>query len=195
MIYFPENINEFFALLKELYNKKETQLLRKAIDGFIQHYNSAFYKVVKKYKFQEDEIEDVIQEFWIKFYVRALFLQVDIDGWSWLIACAQNEALQYLRKEKRLKNLINFGKNNVEPEFLELYNHEELERLKEILMNAINNLPSRMKDVIFLYYVECKSFSEVAQKLNIEIDNVYSIRSQSIKKLRDNLALRRYIDD
>ncbi len=59
---------------------------------------------------------------------------------------------------------------------------------KEVLLDTINNLKEKEKQVISLYYYEKLKFSEIAQVLDISESRVCQIHSQAIAKLRNSLG-------
>lgn len=67
-----------------------------------------------------------------------------------------------------------------------LEQYEELER-REQLVQAIDKLPHRERQVVALYYVEELTMKEIGEVLGVTESRVSQLRSQAIIRLRGNL--------
>ena len=61
-------------------------------------------------------------------------------------------------------------------------------QLKDILARALKDLPSKEAMVIQLYYVEELNVYEIAKVLDLTNGRISQIKSQAIKKLRNELG-------
>lgn len=75
--------------------------------------------------------------------------------------------------------------------FLSVESYEEVLLLQEQneenkirIQKALNELTPRQKEVIILKYFEELSFKEISEKTQIQIDSVYKLLHEAIKKLR-----------
>jgi RNA polymerase sigma-70 factor (ECF subfamily) len=57
----------------------------------------------------------------------------------------------------------------------------------EMIKQALEQLPEKYKDIVFLKYVEQKNNDEIAEILGISEDNVRQRLSRAIKKLKQLL--------
>lgn len=64
------------------------------------------------------------------------------------------------------------------------------EERKDLLLNAINELPSQSKQVLMLRFIEGKSLKDISQILNYGSLNVLSATiSRSLKRLKENIKM------
>ena len=64
----------------------------------------------------------------------------------------------------------------------------EDEELREHLIEAIGELPDRLKLVVQLYFVEELNLSEIAEVLQVSIPRVHQLKAQALSKMREVLA-------
>lgn len=101
----------------------------------------------------------------------------------------------YVIMNNRLKNYYRDKKVNVslddDESFLELASEEVLEEAvlleeqKRLLMEAIENLSEREKEIVMYTYFQRKTSVEVAEKLHMTAGNVRVVLNRSLKKLRE----------
>ena len=64
------------------------------------------------------------------------------------------------------------------------------EERKDLLLNAINELPPQSKQVLMLRFIEGKSLNDISQILNYGSLNVLSATiSRSLKRLKENIKM------
>jgi RNA polymerase sigma factor for flagellar operon FliA len=63
----------------------------------------------------------------------------------------------------------------------------EDEETREALIEAIGELPERLKLVVQLYFVEELNLAEIAQVLDVSIPRVHQLKAQALGKLREAL--------
>ena len=64
------------------------------------------------------------------------------------------------------------------------------EERKDLLLNAINELPPQSKQVLMLRFIEGKSLKDISQILNYGSLNVLSATiSRSLKRLKENIKM------
>lgn len=61
------------------------------------------------------------------------------------------------------------------------------EELRGAVIEAITDLPERLKLVVQLYFVEELNLAEIAQVLNVSIPRVHQLKAQALAKLRESL--------
>jgi len=82
-------------------------------------------------------------------------------------------------------DLVNFAAvmSNSQPDI-----QAEKQELKEILSNAINQLPYQEKLVITLYYYEGLNFKEIAKVLDLSQGRISQLHTKAILRLRGHLS-------
>ena len=146
------------ALFKVLVDRYEKAFLRKAAD------------ILKN----QEEAEDIVQEAFIKIYINGKkFKKVEgIEFKSWAYKILVNTAISRYRKVSK-----KWQAESIDPLDLELASerNQSTENIvsksetKSIVANLISRLPKPLARLVSLYYIEDKSYKEIAKKELITI--------------------------
>jgi RNA polymerase sigma-70 factor (ECF subfamily) len=150
-----------------------------------------YYKplVVFSIKFVDslDAAEDIVQDFFIRFWEDKKFLQVNESLKSYLFTSIRNSSLNYLKKNDKFIKL---------PE--EIFNDElffttddldELEEKRKMLYIEINKLSPQSKKIFEAIILGNEKYKDVAKNLGISVNTVKTLLSRSLKKLRNSLDI------
>ena len=164
---------ESFGMLTERYERK------------ISHY-------ARKFIFNSDDIEDLVQEVFIKAYVNLKSFDTSRKFSSWLYRIAHNEFINAIKKKSREK--ITFFDLN----FDLLFPHISLsktfdddiknEELKLMLDRCLGKISPKYREVLVLYYFEEMNYQEIADILRIPVSTV------GVRLKRGKTILKKIID-
>jgi RNA polymerase sigma factor (sigma-70 family) len=159
----------------------------------LRRYNQKLYRVIRGYLKDNDDIQDAMQDTYLKAFDKLFQFKGDSAFSTWLIRIGINEALQRIKKQK-VKHLTSSldltddkiiqlpASKEMNPEYSAI--SSEAKRLLEV---AIDNLPEKYRLVYIMREVEGMNNTEVAAILGIEENNV-KIRHHRAKSLmKDNL--------
>ena len=148
----------------------------------ITKYNKSLINFIRFYTGLKDECEDILQEVFIETYKSIKNFNRNSSFKTWLYGITINICKTYRRNhQKNLKLISNNSESsknetlNSIPDFT--YNPERIYTLKEekeILFNILETLPVKYKSVIFLRDIECFSYKEISNLLNIPVGTVRS---------------------
>lgn len=143
-------------------------------------------KTIHRFIRDKNLVEDLAQEVFLRFWEKRAQLQITSSVPAYLHRMAVNEALGYLRRNKRFDddglegNIPDGIDNSAEEQYL----HTELE---ESVVQAINDLPPRCRAVFQLSRYEELTYQEIADKLDISIKTVENQMGKALKILRERL--------
>ena len=149
-----------------------------AYEGIMRRYNQRLFRVTRGILDNDAEAMDAIQEAYIKAFDQLDTVR-DIKALpAWLIRIARNEALQYLRKNKRNVSVDpeNFDSGQLEPvlELEVMINTRDQpdskvanEQLRQLLEANIDKLPPSFREVFILRAIDQSSVRETAEILEI----------------------------
>jgi RNA polymerase sigma-70 factor (ECF subfamily) len=164
---------------------------KRLYEGIIRKYNQRLYRIARSFIKNEDEIEDVMQETYIKAYLHLKQFEGKSQFSTWLTRILINQANLSLNKEKRVRALISNSSDDI-PDIKSsnepgpdqnLMNGE----VKKYLEQAIDELPDTLRSVYIMREVEGLSVNETAEALSLSIENVKTRLHRAKANLKDSL--------
>ena len=163
--------NKYYLYLMERYEKK---LLR---------------YVMRISSLRKEDAEDVLQETFIKTYKNIDDFDVSLKFSSWIYRIAHNETINFLRKNRVLKNAINnaFNEGEVEELISEINQEEEFESkiLKDRVQDVLNKMNEKYKMVLVLKFIEEKDYKEISDILQKPMGTVATLINRAKKQFRE----------
>jgi len=163
--------NKYYLYLMERYEKK---LLR---------------YVMRISSLRKEDAEDVLQETFIKTYKNINDFDVSLKFSSWIYRIAHNETINFLRKNRVLKNAINnaFNEGEVEELISEINQEEEFESkiLKDRVQDVLNKMNEKYKMVLVLKFIEEKDYKEISDILQKPMGTVATLINRAKKQFRE----------
>lgn len=150
--------------------KKEYSLVYKAIHGdsnaygeLINQYNPYFYKIAFLYVRNEDAAVEIVQDSVYQGFLKIKTLRNPELFSTWMTRIIMNKAVRYIKENKKMVECDENFCEDSRPEHLE----EKLD-----LMNAVNRLPKKYKNVIIQKYFLDMSVDEIAKNQMIPENTV-----------------------
>jgi len=161
----------------------EALIIEKILDGNIElfeilmrRYNELLYRTIKSYLLIDTDVQDTMQDTYIKAFEKLYQFKNESLFSTWLIRIGINEALQRKRKSSKHQT-ISLQQDDV---FLQIadqntMNPERQTMYKEssgFMEKAIDTLPEKYKIVYMLREVEGFDISEISNCLDLSNSNV-----------------------
>ena len=171
---------------------------RRAFDVLVLKYQHRIYSLVSRFVRDSDEIQDVVQEAFIKAYRALPRFRGESAFYTWLYRIAVNTAKKTLLNLKRDPTVSesalasrdeNDETSRVENELSDGETPDALLASKEIAQavnSAIEALSEDLREAITLREIEGLSYEEIAEAMNCPIGTVRS----RIFRAREAIALR-----
>jgi RNA polymerase sigma factor (sigma-70 family) len=172
-------------IIKEILNgdkQKYALLMRK--------YNQRLYRIGKGYLKDEAEIEDVMQEAYIKGYQNLSKFENRSEFATWITRILINECLQRLKKKKRIALIDNNEENSETMNLTDKTNPETESLNKELkgyLEATIAQLPEKYRSIFIMREIEKMSIAETCEALDITESNVKIRLNRAKEMLRNSL--------
>ena len=174
---------------KELSNRKlkETEITDRILDGekelyeiLVRRNNQKLYRVIRSYIKDEAEIEDVMQDTYIKGFIKLSQFKSESSFSTWLVRIGINEALARIRERGKLYRLMELSDDSGNRKILEISDSKQLnpqekmirKETKELLEDAIDRLDLKYRTVYILGEVEEMGMAEIASVLGLTVGNV-----------------------
>lgn len=173
--------NSGFAILQKKYNRIITSLIRRMIHN-------------------EEDVQDLTQDTFIKAYNALKSFQFGYSFSSWIYKIASNTCIDFLRK-KRLTEVSLSQKSNSDEEYeIEIEDKSYLPDMKvmteekiKALRDAIENLPDNYREIIKLRHEIEMDYADIAEKMNLPLGTVKAHLFRARKQLFEQLKKYRYL--
>lgn len=179
----------------------ESQVIKRILSGekelyeiLVRRNNQKLYRVIRGYLKDDGEIEDIMQDTYIKAFTKLHQFKLESTFSTWLIRIGINESLARLKDKGKLYHL-NEQSNNFSNTILEIPDNRQLNpqdkmirnEAKQILEDAIDSLDIKYKTVYILKKVEEMSLKEISVVLDITVANVKIRLYRSKEMLKEKL--------
>ena len=173
----------------------DSTVVQRVLDGekelfeiLLRRYNQRLFRVIRSYVHSEDDVRDIMQDAYVKAYTKLYQFNNQSSFSTWLIRIAINEALQQIRKNKRI--LVNYGKTERLENVFNLPDTNQMNPEKQtittetriLVEQAVDRLPEKYRVVFMLHQVEGLSNPEIAECLKLTDSNV-KVRLHRAKSL------------
>ena len=163
----------------------DSNVVKRVLDGekelfeiLLRRYNQRLFRVIRSYVHTEDDVKDIMQDAYVKAYLKLEQFRSESSFSTWLIRIAINETLQHIRKHKRL--LENYGKTESIESIYQLADTNQMNPEKQaittetkiLVERAVDQLPEKYKIIFVLHQIEGLSNSEIAACLALTHSNV-----------------------
>ncbi|MDJ0645372.1 MAG: RNA polymerase sigma factor [Flavobacteriaceae bacterium] len=184
------------------YTNTDSEIVTKIIAGetglyevLLRRNNQLLFRVVRSYLTNHEDIQDVMQNTYLKAYVKLHQFKHKSKFSTWLIRIGINEALARLKQKGKLVSLKEDGDLDIDKQVIRLFDHQKhnperkviLEETKRLLEKAIDNLDTKYRNVYIMRLVEDMSVAEIAECLKITPSNVKVRLHRAKTKLKENL--------
>ena len=171
------------GLVKEL--KKGDPEAFKAI---YHHFSEKLYLVSRKFGFEKEDAEEVVQEVFLKLWEKRATLKQELSLNAYLLTITKNILLKKAKKlviEKGIRGAFKSKSQHFtnDPEKKLIY-----KELKAHTRQILATLTKQQKAIFILRNKFCMSHKEIAARLNL------SVRTVENQIFRANVRLREYID-
>jgi len=143
-------------------------------DILIERYEEKIKRYSRKFLSDHEDINDVLQDIFIKAYKNIQSFDTKRKFSSWLYRIAHNELVNALKKNKK-KSLSLFDLDVLFPHFFQDNNlNQEINQkdTKETIEKCLDKLEFKYREPIILYYFEGLSYQEIADILQIPVSTV-----------------------
>ncbi|MGO3182597.1 MAG: RNA polymerase sigma factor [Aequorivita sp.] len=178
----------------------DSKVVQRVLEGekelfeiLLRRYNQRLFRVIRSYVHSEADVRDIMQDAYVKAYLKLQQFNNESSFSTWLIRIGINEALQYLRKNKRA--VTNYGKTESLENVFNLPDTNQMNPEKQaiksetrvLIERAVDLLPEKYKVVFVLHQMEGLSNPEIASCLNLTDSNVKVRLHRAKNLLKDEL--------
>ncbi|MCB4807837.1 RNA polymerase sigma-70 factor [Tamlana sp. 62-3] len=150
-----------------------------------------YYKPLCVYAFKYTDSyalsEDIVQDFFVKFWDDKLYLKLNKKIGPYLYTSVKNNALQVLKKQRK------FHFHDIENEVDKLITVENFEVNSLVseydkLHKEVEALPLKCREVFKAIVLDNQKYKDVALKMGVTVNTVKTQHSRALKQLRNSLG-------
>lgn len=174
------------------------------IAGLISKNKDVFAVIIRRYEKRlmaymkringgtQENLEDIVQNIFIKVYVNINSYKKDKKFSSWLYGIAHNECIDYWRKNK--KHDVGLSLDDCEDIRSALTSDEDLfddasRRFDaEKTQLSLKKLPAKYREILILRFLEDKSYEEIGEILEKPVSTVGTLVRRAKELFKKNLS-------
>lgn len=184
------------------YQITDAEIIKKILSGEKQLYemlvrrnNQKLYRIIRGYISEEEEIEDIMQDTYVKAFTKLYQFKAESTFSTWLIRIGINQSLARIKEKGKLYHLTESSNHQPTNSILEIPDASQQNpqdkminmEAKQILENAIDALDLKYRSVYMMKEVEEMSLKEIALVLDITLANVKVRLHRAKEMLKNNL--------
>jgi RNA polymerase sigma-70 factor, ECF subfamily len=182
----------------------DSELLERARQGradafstLVRRHDRYLYRMARSILRDDQEAEDVVQETYLKAFMKIVDFRGEANLRTWLTRIALNEALQRKRRQRLHVELgeVDMARERVRSQMhlsplTQATPEREVARkqIRQILEGAIDDLPPAFRTVLVMRDVEGASVEETANVLGVKAETVRTRLHRARNMLRERLG-------
>ena len=174
--------------------RTDYELIKECLEGctesfsqLVSRYKKLVYSVACRFSRDNEEVEDLSQEVFIKIFRSLGKYNPQFRFSTWTVKVATNICLDFTRKKKlnsvSIDEFENIAENNNSPEDMLLKKEKAL-----FVRSAIERLPEIYRTPIVLYHHKGMSYKEIAEALNKPVSIVKNRIFRARLTLKESLS-------
>jgi len=182
--------------IKNSQNKTDEELVSLTLKNqeyflyLVERYKEKLFRYIRRISsFEKEEVEDILQDIFIKVYQNLNGFDLKLKFSSWIYRITHNQVISQYRKIKNKPKILSFDLNN---HFLEnissdlnLNQEINLNDLKEEINQFLNQLDIKYREVLILKFMEEKDYREISDILKKPIGTIATLINRAKKKLKE----------
>lgn len=139
-----------------------------SFEPLVQKYSPRIFGMARRYARREDEVQDIVQEIWIKAYRRLGSFRGDAPFEHWLMRLAVRTCYDFLRGHQRNRESSFSELSDPENDWLETLAvapeqvKDDADAAKLLVQRVLEELPPQARLVITLLEIEDRSVKEIS---------------------------------
>jgi RNA polymerase sigma-70 factor (ECF subfamily) len=173
-----------------------------AFEELVRRYQTRVFATARRYARRQDEVEDIVQDVFLKAFQRLASFRADAPFEHWLMRLTLRTCYDFLRRHQRNRELSLADLSAEETEWLERFaaspqaDAHTAAAARQLLERVMDRLPPSARLVLTLLEFEDRSIKEVAALTgwSIPLVKVRAFRARAARrKLLRGITLEKYL--
>lgn len=142
----------------------------------------------------EDQVKDAVQDLFIKLWSNRKNIKLTSNIRYYLLASLKNQLVnvQVAQNRKRTVSLEEAAPFRLDFSADSAYlHHEQNGQQARLLLDAMNQLTPRQKEIIYLRYFEELSYEQIAELMDTSLKGIYKLNYRALDALKEILHISR----
>lgn len=156
------------------------------IRRLIIKYQEPLYWHIRRMVHIHEDADDVIQNTFIKVYKGIRKFKNESKLYTWLYRIATNESITFINKKKK-ENLVSGEIVEGLEKTLKADDYFDGDEIQLALINAIEELPQRQKQVFRLRYYDDMNYKDISEVLDVSVGALKASYHHAVQKIESYL--------
>src|SRR5512135_836646 len=140
-----------------------------SFEPLVQKYSPRVFATARRYARREDEVEDIVQEVWLKAFQKLKGFRREAPFEHWLMRLAVRTCYDFLRAHRRSRETVFSQLTEPEVDWLERFAaapetaQEDADAARQLVQRVLQELSPPARLIITLLEIEGRSVKEIAQ--------------------------------
>lgn len=191
-----------FVKTEDFLNISDADIINRILNGekslyqlLLRRNNLKLYRVIRSYLNKHEDVQDAMQNTYLKAYENLGKFKNNSAFSTWLIRIGINESLIKLKAKDKHVSLKEGGDDEIDKQVIKLFDHQQdnpenniiIEEVKQLLEKVIDQLDTKHKAVYILREIEEMPIAKISDCLNITESNVKVRLHRAKIKIKENL--------
>jgi RNA polymerase sigma-70 factor (ECF subfamily) len=173
-----------------------------SFEPLVEKYSPRIFATARRYARREDEVEDIVQEIWLKAFQKLGSFRGEAPFEHWLMRLAVRTCYDFLRQHQRNREAMFSDLSEPESDWLERFvtqpesASEQAEAARQLVQRILEQLSPPERLIITLLEIEDRSVKEIAELTgwSIPLVKVRAFRARAeMRKILAKLAKEKYL--
>ncbi|SOD11455.1 RNA polymerase sigma factor [Pedobacter xixiisoli] len=166
-----------------------------ALKQIYMEYHKGLFQYGMRILLDEEGTRDCIHNLFVKIWTNRKKLKHTDNIRYYLISALRNEIINYRTRENRYDhNEINLESFVLDFSVESVYiRKEEINEQTKKLTEAMNQLTSRQKEIIYLRYFEELDYNQIAEIMDITVKGAYKLSARALEALKEIMQIDKVI--
>ena len=173
-----------------------------SFEPLVEKYSPRVFATARRYARRESEVEDIVQEVWLKAYQKLRSFRGEAPFEHWLMRLAVRTCYDFLRRHQRNREATFSELSEPEQDWLERFvappdgASETAEAARQLIGRVLEQLPPPARLIITLLEIEDRSVKEIAKLTgwSVALVKVRAFRARAeMRKILARIATDKYL--
>ena len=173
-----------------------------SFEPLVEKYSPRIFATARRYARREDEVQDVVQEIWLKAFQKLGSFRGEAPFEHWLMRLAVRTCYDFLRQHQRNREAMFSDLSEPESDWLERFvtlpesASEEADAARQLVQRILEQLSPPARLIITLLEIEDRSVKEIAELTgwSVPLVKVRAFRARAeMRKILAKLAKEKYL--